>query len=155
MSLENYRFDNLEEFIGQTLGVSDWVTIGQEQVNQFADCTGDHQWIHVDLDKAKASPLGGTIVHGYLVLSLLPMLTANLGIVPDGVTYALNYGADRIRFTSFVPVGSRLRNHVQLLEVTRKPNGGALLKTQNTMEIEGQEKPAMVAETLTMIFPAS
>lgn len=155
MSLENYTLDNLESFVGQTLGVSDWVTIDQEQVNQFADCTGDHQWIHVDLEKAQASPLGGTIVHGYLVLSLLPMLTADLGIVPDGVVYALNYGADRIRFTSFVPVGSRLRNHVELVDVTRKPNGGILLKTKNTMEIEGQEKPAMVAETLTMIFPAT
>ena len=155
MSLENYRLDNLEEFVGQTLGVSDWVTINQAQVNQFADCTGDHQWIHVDPERAKASPLGGTIVHGYLVLSLLPMLTADLGLVPAGVAYALNYGADRIRFTSFVPVGSRLRNQVQLLDVTRKPNGGVLLKMQNTMEIEGQEKPAMIAETLTLIFPAS
>lgn len=153
MSLINYTLENLETFIGQPLGVSDWVTIDQEQVNKFADCTGDHQWIHVDLEKAQASPLGGTIVHGYLVLSLLPMLTADLRMLPQGVTYALNYGADRIRFTSFVPVGSRLRNHVELLEVTRKPNGGILLKTKNTMEIEGQEKPAMVAETLLMIFP--
>lgn len=154
MSLENYSLDNLETFIGQPLGVSDWVTIDQEQVNKFADCTGDHQWIHVDLEKAKASPLGGTIVHGYLVLSLLPSLTADLRMLPQGITYALNYGADRIRFTSFVPVGSRLRNHVELLEVTRKPNGGILLKTKNTMEIEGQEKPAMIAETLLMIFPS-
>ncbi len=154
MSLENYTLDNLETFIGQPLGVSDWVTIDQERVNKFADCTGDHQWIHVDLEKAKASPLGGTIVHGYLVLSLLPSLTADLRMLPQGVMYALNYGADRIRFTSFVPVGSRLRNHVELLEVTRKPNGGILLKTKNTMEIEGQEKPAMIAETLLMIFPA-
>jgi acyl dehydratase len=154
MSQPLYSVDNLEQFIGQTLGVSDWVLIDQERINQFAACTGDHQWIHVDEARAQASPIGTTIAHGFLVLSLLPMLTANLGLMPQGALYALNYGTDKVRFTSFVPVGSRVRNHVELLEVTRKPNGSILVKTKNTMEIEGQEKPAMVAETLKMIFPA-
>lgn len=148
-----FTFENLSEFIGEELGVSRWVTIDQDQVNAFADCTGDHQWIHVDLEKAAAGPLGGTIAHGFLTLSLLPMLSEEMGLVPEGVQYALNYGADRLRFINFVKVGSRVRNRAELMSVTPKNNGGILMKTKNTMEIDGEDKPAMVAETLTLIFP--
>ena len=149
----NYTLDTLEQLIGQPLGTSAWVQIDQSRINAFAACTGDHQWIHVDEGRAQASPLGTTVAHGYLTLSLLPMLMDELRLIPEGVTYALNYGADKIRFISFVREGARVRNHAVLAGVERKPDGRVLLKVTNTMEIEGEPKPAMVADTLTMLFP--
>ena len=148
-----YTIETLEQFIGQTLGTSAWVQIDQERINAFAACTGDHQWIHVDVERAKTSPLGGTIAHGYLTLSLLPMMMYELNMVPEGVAHALNYGADKLRFINFVREGARVRNHAVLSGVERKPDGRVLLKVENTMEIEGEAKPAMIAETLTMLFP--
>lgn len=152
MTIEGYSLATVEQFIGRELGVSEWVLIDQERVNAFAACTGDHQWIHVDVAKAQASPLGGTIAHGYLTLSLLPMMMYELNLVPTGVAHALNYGADKIRFINFVPVGTRVRNRAKLTAVERKPDGRILLKMENTVEIEGHAKPAMIAETLTMLF---
>ena len=149
----NFTIHNLADFVGQELGVSDWITIDQGRIDAFADATGDHQWIHVDVDRAqRESPLGTTIAHGYLTLSLLPMLTAELGLYPDGVAYALNYGADRIRFINPVRAGARIRVHVVLSEVTPKGTGRWLLKRTSTVEIEGEDRPAMVAETLAMVF---
>jgi acyl dehydratase/putative sterol carrier protein len=128
------------------LGSSPWVKIEQEQVNQFADATGDHQWIHVDLEAAKAGPFGGTIAHGYLSLALLPALLGNLIRVPDA-QMGVNYGIDRVRFTSPVPVGSEVRANARL--ISSEPKGdGILYKVGVQIEIKGQEKPAMVGEVL-------
>ncbi len=128
------------------LGSSPWVKIEQERVNQFAEATGDHQWIHVDLEAAKAGPFGGTIAHGYLSLALLPALLANLIRVPDA-QMGVNYGIDRVRFTSPVPVGSEVRVNARLL--SSEPKGdGILYKVGVQIEIKGQEKPAMVGEVL-------
>jgi acyl dehydratase/putative sterol carrier protein len=128
------------------LGSSPWVKIEQERVNTFADATDDHQWIHVDLEAAKAGPFGGTIAHGYLSLSLLPALLANLIRVPDA-KMGVNYGIDRVRFTSPVPVGSEVRVNARLL--SSEPKGdGILYKVGVQIEIKGQDKPAMVGEVL-------
>jgi acyl dehydratase/putative sterol carrier protein len=128
------------------LGSSPWVKIEQERVDQFAEATGDHQWIHVDLEAAKAGPFGGTIAHGYLSLALLPALLTNLIRVPDA-QMGVNYGIDRVRFTSPVPVGSEVRVNARLL--SSEPKGdGILYKVGVQIEIKGQEKPAMVGEVL-------
>ena len=150
-----YSFDTIQDYVGKELGVSNWVQIDQERVNQFADCTGDHQWIHIDAEKAeKYSPFGTTIAHGYLTLSLLPMLTGELGVIPSGVSQVFNYGTDKVRFLSPVKVGARIRNRAVLMSAQEKGPGRVLIKVQNTMEIEGEDKPAMVAETLAMALVA-
>ncbi|MEM8859058.1 MAG: MaoC family dehydratase [Chloroflexota bacterium] len=151
--MTTYDFSTISEFIGQEIGVSKWVQIDQDQINAFAEATGDHQWIHVDIDRcAKESPLGTTIAHGYLTLSLLPMLSAEIGTIPSGVKQVLNYGTDKIRFLSPVTVGSKVRLRAELLDVAEKGPGRFLLKTKNTVEIEGSDKPAMLAETLALAF---
>lgn len=142
-------FQDLESLAGQELPPSDWIEIDQDRVNRFADATGDHQWIHVDVERARQT-LGGTIAHGYLVLSLIPMLAQQSFTVTD-IASALNYGADRIRFTGLTPTGSRLRLVQRCLEVTPK-SGGKLVKIEATMEIENKPKPAMVAELLSLFF---
>lgn len=150
--MSEYTLTSINDFVGKELGVSDWHTIDQAQINAFADVTGDHQWIHVDIEKAAASPIGSTVAHGYYVLSLLPKMLDGLSVIPSGVSHALNYGTDRVRFTTFVKVDSRVRVRVELQSA--RPKGmGVLLKMLNTMEIDGEEKPAMVAETLAMVFP--
>ncbi|MFT5196300.1 MAG: acyl dehydratase [Cellvibrionaceae bacterium] len=151
--MSDYNFSTISDFIGKEVGVSDWVTIDQAQINAFADATGDHQWIHVDIEKCKAeSPLGTTIAHGYLTLSLVPMLSAQIGTLPSGLKHVLNYGADKIRFLNPVPAGSRVRMRAVLMKVTPKGEGRYLFKTQNTIEIEGADKPAMIAESLALAF---
>ena len=153
--MSTYTFENIQEFVGKEVGVSDWVLIDQERINQFADCTEDHQWIHVDVEKAKAfSPSGATIAHGFLTLSLLPKFNGEMGIIPAGVLQVFNYGADYVRFLSPVKVGSRIRNRVTLLAVEPKGKGRVLLKTRNTVEIEGEDKAAMVADTLSLVLLA-
>ena len=148
-----YTLGTLNQFVGRELGVSDWIAIDQARIDQFADCTEDHQWIHVDIDRARhESPYGATIAHGFLTLSLLPKLRNDLGLVPDGVAHALHYGLDRVRFLSPVKAGARVRVRVTLLSVTEKGDGRTLLKTSNTVEIEGEEKPALIAETLAMLI---
>jgi acyl dehydratase len=134
------------------LGTSEWVEITQEQVNQFAEATGDHQWIHVDQEAAKSGPFGGTIAHGYLTLSLLPRLMPEVMTISDSVM-GVNYGIDKVRFTSPVPVGSRVRLHAKLKESEPK-GGGRLNHIGVEMEIEGQDKPAMIGEVLFMAFGA-
>ncbi len=153
MSRERYDVSTLEQFVGQELGVSDWLTVDQERINEFADCTGDHQWIHVDIERAqRESPLGSTIAHGYLTLSLLAAMQIEIGIIPVGVSQALNYGLDRVRFIAPVKAGARIRNRVVLLAVELQGKGRLLLKTQNTVEIEGGTKPALIAETLALLL---
>jgi acyl dehydratase len=153
MNRERYDINTLEQFVGQELGVSDWLTVDQERINEFADCTGDHQWIHVDIERAqRESPLGSTIAHGYLTLALLPAMLMELGVVPAGVSRALNYGLDRVRFMAPVKAGARIRTRVVLIAVEPQGKGRLLLKTQNTVEIEGETKPALIAETLALLL---
>jgi|TARA_R110001606_G_scaffold399282_1_gene583533 acyl dehydratase len=142
----------LTSYIGKDLGHSEWMTIDQERVNQFADCTGDHQFIHIDEEKAKQTPFGGTIAHGFLSLSLLPTLSAGLLIRPEGLKMAVNYGMDSLRFIQPVRVGSRVRLQSTVLDVTEKKPGQWLIKARSTLEIEGSEKPAFIAEALSLYF---
>src|SRR5215467_2977854 len=147
MAAEQFTLENLTSRIGQEVGVSDWLQVDQERINQFADCTGDHQWIHVDVERAKReSPFGAPVAHGFLTLSLLPSLRAGVrSIIPPGVPQVINYGLDRVRFMTPVKAGSRIRNRVVLMSVEEQAPGRILMKTQNTIEIEGEKKPAMVA----------
>jgi len=143
--------DELKAAVGEHLGHSDWHTITQEQIDQFAEATGDHQWIHVDTEKAAAGPFGATIAHGFLTLSLLPMLTSQVYKV-TGVSAGLNYGANKVRFPSPVPVDSRVRAGVELLDVV--PNTmGFQVATRVTIEREGGDKPACVVDMLAIVVP--
>lgn len=147
-------FTTLEEVAGaagEELGTSDWFTVEQDRVNQFADATGDHQWIHVDEEKAANGPFGGTVAHGYLTLSLIPYLGAQVfGLETPGAK--LNYGVNKVRFPHPVLVGSRIRSHVSIGEVTDLPKGKQLT-VKHTIEIEGQDKPACIAETVVLLLP--
>lgn len=142
------EFSDIPSLVGDET-VSDWVTIDQDRVNQFAEATGDHQWIHVDVEKA-TELMGGPIAHGYLTLSLLPMLSSGLRPI-NGVTRGINYGANKVRFTNMVPVGSKVRLRQKLVGAEPKA-GGFLLTNECKIEIEGQERPAMIAETLSLVF---
>lgn len=142
----------LKDYIGKELGHSDWLVVDQQRVDQFADCTGDHQFIHVDPEKAAQTPFGGTIAHGFLSLSLIPMLMGDLLVVPEGTRMGVNYGLDSLRFIQPVRVGSRVRLAVTLLDAYEKNPGQWLLKARAVMEIEGAEKPAYVAETLALCY---
>ncbi len=139
----------LHTLVGQEVGVSDWVEITQDRVNLFAEATGDHQWIHVDVERATRE-MGGPIAHGYLTLSLIPFLSA--GLMPvKGVTRGINYGSDKVRFTNMVRIGKRVRLRQKLLSVEAKA-GGMQIKNQCTIEIEGEERPACVAETMSVVY---
>ncbi|MGH3317202.1 MAG: MaoC family dehydratase [Nocardioidaceae bacterium] len=141
--------DELKQAVGEHLGHSDWHTVTQDKVDLFADATGDHQWIHVDPERAKAGPFGGTIAHGYMTLSLLPMLNKQIYRI-DGLTMGINYGTNKVRFPSPVPVGSRVRAGTEILEVN--PNAqGAQVIVRTTIEVEGGEKPACVAESVVVL----
>jgi len=141
----------LEAAVGSHLGWSGWHEVTQDQVNTFADATGDHQWIHIDVEKAAQGPFGGTVAHGFLTLSLLPMLVAQVyGI--EGVRMGVNYGADRLRFPSPVPVGSRVRAGVELNGVTPSALGHQVA-TRVTIEREGGDKPACVVDMLAVVVP--
>ena len=142
--------DELRSLVGQQLGYSDWIEITQERVNEFADATGDHQWIHVDVERATAGPFGGPIAHGYLTLALGPMLSPQIYRV-DGFTMGVNYGAEKIRFPAPVPVGSKLRLGATLLEVT-DITGGIQMKMQFSFEVDGATKPSCVAEVLFRLY---
>lgn len=146
--------NDLQASIGQDCGTSDWFEIDQQRINDFADVTQDHQFIHVDPEKAKHSPFGGTIAHGYLTLSLLAyfMQSGGVGVDVPNKTMGVNYGLDKLRFLQPVPSGSRVRASAKLAEATEKNPGQYLFKMLVTVEIEGAEKPALVAETLTMVF---
>jgi acyl dehydratase len=145
----------LGERVGQELGVSDWVTIDQSRINKFAACTGDHQWIHVDVERAeRESPYGGAVAHGYLTLAMIAPLSMQIGVIPKDAAAGLNYGVDKARFLAPVPVGARVRLRVVLTGVEPKDGGQAIMKTRNTLEVEGSDKPAVVAETLAFLIPA-
>ena len=149
------EFANLDEFIaatGEVLGTSDWVTVTQEQVNTFADATGDHQWIHVDPERAAKGPFGTTIAHGYLTLSLLPVFTEQIYAV-GGLAMGVNYGANKVRFPHPVPVGSRLRATATLKE-TAKIQIGTQATISMVIELEGVDKPACIAEVVYVMAGA-
>ena len=148
----DYSIATISQYVGQELGVSEWITINQERINDFADFTGDHQWIHVDVERAKRESLfGTTIAHGYLTLSLAAALSMELGIIPAGVSEALNYGLDKVRFLAPVKSGSRVRDRVVLLAAEPQGKGRILLKFRNTIEIEGETKPALIADALSLL----
>ncbi len=140
----------LPELVGQHAGYTEWQTMEQERVNRFADATDDHQWIHVDVERARDSPFGQTIAHGYLTLSLVAPIMGQLVKVTDA-TAGINYGLDRVRFPTPLPVGARFRGGAELVEVTEVP-GGLQMKVRVTIEVQGVEKPAMVAEALVRLY---
>ncbi|MDO5697980.1 MAG: MaoC family dehydratase [Dermatophilus congolensis] len=142
----------LEAAVGEPIGTTEWMTIDQQKVNGFADITGDHQWIHVDVERAASSPFGGTIVHGFLTLSMLPVFSTSLFSIEAG-TARLNYGLEKVRFPAPVPVGSRVRATPTFKEV-RKVNAGTQVLTSWTVEAEGVSRPVCVAEMITLVVGA-
>lgn len=144
---------SLEEFrnsAGRVLQPSDWMEITQERVNQFADATLDHQFIHLDPARAATTPFGGTVAHGFLTLSLLIHLNAQSALIPEGMQMVVNYGSDKVRFLAPVKVGSRIRSQQKILDVSQRGDSNWLVKIEVTVEIEGGGKPAMVAEILML-----
>ena len=153
MSVRTFQtLEELQALTGQEVAVSDWLTITQEQVNQFAQATGDHQWIHVDVEKAKAGPFGGPIAHGFLTLSLLPrFFDETIHVVQSRM--GVNYGLNKVRFMAPVPVGSRLRCRMKLLKCEPIDNSGMQLSWECTIEREGSPKPVCVAESIARRYP--
>ena len=148
-------FQNLAELpahVGQEVAVSEWLTVTQEQINLFALATGDHQWIHVDVDKANAGPFGAPIAHGFLTLSLIPKFFET-AIRIENARMGVNYGLNRVRFTAPVPVGSRLRAHLKLLECKPIESHGYQMTWEVTVEREGSERPVCIAESLSRRYP--
>jgi acyl dehydratase len=142
--------DEVKAHMGQELGVSDWHEVTQEDINRFADVTGDHQFIHVDIERAKQTPFGGTIAHGYYTLSLAPMFTYQLFSF-EGFAFGINYGLNRVRFPAPMPVGGKVRMRAKLANVEEIP-GGAQITTELTFEREGGDKPVCVAESLARVY---
>jgi acyl dehydratase len=143
--------DNLQHLVGTEIGVTDWMEITQDRVDAFADATDDHQWIHVDRERAAAGPFGGTIAHGFLTLSLTVTLSAQVELDVGSPRMAINYGLEKVRFPAPVPVGSRIRARVGLVSAT-DVEGGIQVNRQISIEVEGTEKPAMVAETVSRYY---
>jgi acyl dehydratase len=149
--LEVESIEALHAYIGKQLGSSDWLTVDQKMIDQFAEATGDHQWIHVDVERAKRDMPGGkTIAHGYLTLSLLPKLNAGIFRVKQR-SRGVNYGSNKVRFTAPVPAGSRVRGHLTLKQI-EPIEGGARLIMEASVEVEGSARPALVAETLSLVY---
>jgi len=151
---ETIKAEDLPGLVGKELEPSSWMEITQERVNQFAEATNDHQFIHIDPEKAAQTPFGGPIAHGFLSLSLLSFLSEQNLVVPENLAIAINYGSDKIRYLMPVRVGKRIRSRQKVLEVEEKNPGQWLMKTAVTVEIEDEETPALVAEILTMLVVA-
>jgi acyl dehydratase len=152
MSIKDYSIATIDSCVGRELGVSDWVAVDQARIDAFAACTGDRQWIHVDVERAKReSPFGGTIAHGYLTLSLLAALAIEIGLIPPDASAGLNYGLDKVRFMTPVKAGARVRSRVTLMSAEKKEGGRIIIKTMNELQIEGEDKPALIAESLAML----
>jgi acyl dehydratase len=144
----------IKDFVGRDLGTSNWITVDQSMIDQFATCTGDKQWIHVDADRArKESPAGGTIAHGFLSLSLIAPLGMEMGLAPVDASAVFNYGLDKVRFLTPVKSGSRVRLQLSMIGVEPKDDGRLLIKGNAVLEIENSQTPALVAETLTLVIP--
>ena len=144
--------DEIRARVGQPIGSSDWIEVGQDRIEQFADATDDHQFIHVDQELAAQSPFGGTIAHGFLSLSLLSRMAADVMLVPDTTRMAVNYGLDRVRFLAPVKSGKRIRGHFTLDGIEEKAPGQLLIRQTVSVEIEGEDKPALTAQWLGLIF---
>ena len=143
---------DLKKHIGQTLGPSEWITVDQAMIDKFAEATGDHQWIHVDVERARRElPGGKTIAHGYLTLSLLPRMAPTLMSI-TGRRRGVNYGSNKVRFISPVPAGSRIRLRQRLVNAEETKDGGVRITSEMTIEVEGGERPAMVAETMGVVY---
>ena len=149
--LEVEKPADMKAYIGKQIGTSEWVMVDQAMIDKFAEATGDHQWIHVDVERAKREMPGGkTIAHGYLTLSLIPWLTGGMLRI-DGVSRGINYGSNKVRFTNMVPVGSKVRARQKLLSAEAR-SGGMQLTNEVTIEIEGQQRPACIAETISLVY---
>ena len=144
--------DDIRSKVGQTIGVSEWIKVGQDRIDAFADATDDHQFIHVDQALAAQTPFGGTIAHGFLSLSLLSRMAADVMLVPDTAKMAVNYGLDRVRFIAPVRSGKRVRGHFTLDGIDEKAPGQLLIRQTVSVEIEGEEKSALTAQWLGLIF---
>ena len=154
--MSNLTLGGLGERIGRELGLSDWVTIDQSRIDAFASCTGDRQWIHVDVEKARReSPFRGPVAHGYLALAMVAPLAMQVGVIPSDAAAGLNYGIDKVRFLAPVPAGARVRLRVVLAGIEPREGGQVIMKTHNTLELEGSDKPALIAETLALLIPAN
>ncbi len=139
--------------VGQTIGTSEWILVDQEMINKFADATGDHQFIHVDIEKAKLTPFGQTIAHGFLTLSLLPIMSAKADLPRfDNIKMGVNYGSDKLRFLAPVKSGKRVRGHFKLVSLDEKRPGQWQSLQEVTVEIEGEEKPALICEWISQTF---
>jgi acyl dehydratase len=153
MEMAQYSMASAPRFVGRELGTSDWVTVDQDRIDAFATCTGDRQWIHVDVARARReSPFGGPIAHGYLTLSLVAAMVMELGVIPPDAATGLNYGLDKVRFIAPVKAGARVRTRAALLAVEAQSGGRVLLKLSCMLEIEGEAKPALVAELLCLLI---
>jgi acyl dehydratase len=153
MAIPHYGMTTAAQFVGRELGASDWVAVDQDRIDQFAACTGDRQWIHVDVDRAtRESPFGGPIAHGYLSLSLVAAMVMELGVIPPDAATGLNYGLDKVRFIAPVKAGARVRARASLVSAEPQDSERVLLKLRCTLEIEGEAKPALVAEVLCMLI---
>jgi acyl dehydratase len=153
MAIPDYTMSTARQFVGRELGVSDWVTVGQDRIDQFAACTGDRQWIHVDVERAqRESPFGGPVAHGYLSLSLVAALVMELGVIPPDAATGLNYGMDKVRFIAPVKAGARVRMRARLAAAEPQDAGRMLLKLESALEIEGEAKPALIAEVLCVLI---
>jgi acyl dehydratase len=152
-TLPNYTMATAPDFAGRELGTSDWIVVDQARIGQFADCTGDHQWIHVDVERAtREGPFGGPIAHGYLTLSLVAAMLMEVGVIPPDASTGLNYGLDKVRFLAPVKAGARVRARVALISAQPQDGGRTLLKLDCKLEIEGEAKPAVIAEVLCMLI---
>jgi len=153
MAIPQYSMATAAQFVGRELGASDWVAVDQDRIDAFAACTGDRQWIHVDAARARReSPFGGPIAHGYLSLSLVAAMVMELGVVPSDAATGLNYGLDKVRFIAPVKAGAHVRMRARLLAAETQNGERLLLKLNCTLEIEGEAKPALVAEMLCMLL---
>jgi len=153
MTIAQYCMATAPQFIGRELGASGWVVVDQDRIDAFAACTSDRQWIHVDVARAKReSPFGGPIAHGYLTLSLVAAMVMELGVIPPDAATGLNYGLDKVRFIAPVKAGARVRTRATLLAAEPQSDGRVLLKLSCTLEIEGETKPALVAELLCLLI---
>lgn len=150
--IEMVSVEKLKTMTGQDNGISEWTLIDQAMVNRFAEATGDHQWIHVDVEMAKQGPFGGTIAHGFLILSLIPIFSSSGKYLPEGMKMVVNYGLNKVRFINPVLVGSRIRSKMIISGVEEKDPGRILMTVTHTVEIEGQDKPACIAESLAMFM---
>lgn len=150
--MKTVKASELQGLVGQEVGVSDWITVEQDRINTFADVTEDHQFIHVDEAKAKFTPFGTTIAHGFLTLSLLSKFAEQGSVALEGVKMGMNYGFDKVRFLSPVPVGSKVRGRFSVKEAVEKRPGQFLITYDVTVDIEGGDKPALIAEWMGMQF---